>query len=300
MTSELLMFYNVENFFPPDLQNFQKSTSGLYNWTPYKYKLKLKKINQVFNFVNEDFGQLPSIIGLAEIGAYSVLEDLKNEDSPINNYDIIYEKSEDIRGLSVAMLYDKSRLELVNYQVLRFNYDGSDNGKTRDILQTEFISDGKKLHVFVLHLPSKRLQDAKKNYRNHIITEFKKILSDLYKKDESVIIMGDFNEDPDEENIKQLLFNQDQKTLCNPFETLFSANQYTSFHGKIGVTFDQILFTKDLLQPHFKTINAEIYDNVRLRNKDSKNHKYPLRTYSGSRYIGGYSDHFPVILELEN
>jgi hypothetical protein len=82
---------------------------------------------------------------------------------------------------------------------------------------------------------------------------------------------------------------------------LYLNNQFSTYHGKKGLGFDQILVSEQRLLQMFslQTIKAEIYNDPRLRNRTQKNSQYPLRTYSGSRYIGGYSDHYPVILTLE-
>jgi len=302
MNPELLMtFYNVENFYPPKQKTEDALNFGSHHWDDYKYQLKIRKITNVFRFIEEDFGQLPSVIGLAEIGARSVLEDLTNANSPIKDYEIVHHPSKDSRGLSVAMLFDKSKFTLTKYQNLQFPMGENVEYDTRDILHAELLSDGKNLHVFILHLPSKRNHDAKKELRNYILEKLSKTLQELFAKGEAVILMGDFNDNPDNETIKQLCFDKnDNKVLNNPFETLHQENQFSTFHGKKGVCFDQIFFTESALLKNFsfKNIEAEIYNNLRLRNKDSKNNKYPSRTFSGSRYMGGYSDHFPVILKL--
>ena len=299
--SELMMFYNVENFYPPN-QNSEDSTNlGFRNWDDYKYNLKVRKITNVFRFIEEDFGQLPSIIGLAEIGAKSVLEDLTNENSPVKDYEIVYQASKDSRGLSVAMLFDKNKFTLSKHQILQFPMDENLEYETRDVLHTELLSDGQKRHIFVLHLPSKRNQDEKKDLRNYILEKLSETIQKLFEKGEAVVLMGDFNDNPDSETIRQLCFDKDgNEVLNNPFETLYNQNQFSTFHGKKGVCFDQILFTEKTLKKTFslKNIEAKIYNNPRLRNKESKNNKYPNRTFSGSRYMGGYSDHFPVILKF--
>jgi len=301
MDTELLTFYNVENFYPPDKDSAESYHSGLYNWDDYKYNLKVRKISNVFRFINEDFGQLPSIIGLAEIVAKSVLEDLTQENSPLNDYEIIYEPSQDSRNLSVALLFDKEKFTLLKYHTFQFQLDDEKEFDTRDILQAEFFYQEKKLHIFVLHLPSKRNRDIKKDHRNFIIEKLKETLQKLFDKGETVVLMGDFNENPDNEVVQELLFDKDgEQVLNNPFEKLFNENQFSTYHGKKGVCFDQILFTeKNLIENFtFKNIEAQIYNSQRLRNKDNKNSNYPSRTYSGSRYMSGYSDHFPVILKL--
>ena len=303
MNSELMMFYNVENLFPPDDKGSEIKSSGFRNWDEYKYHLKIRKLSNVFRFIEEDYRQLPSMIGLAEIGARSVLEDLVNENSPIHNYKIIYQQSNDSRGLSVALLFDKEKYSLIKFQALQFQLDESLEFDTRDILHAEFLFEEKKLHILVCHLPSKREKDIKKVQRNYILEKLHETIQDLVDKQEPIIVMGDFNENPDAEELQQLLLdNNGKKMLNNPFEALYLNNQFSTYHGKKGAGFDQILYTEDLIlkQLNFQTISAEIYNSPRLRNKDRKHTNYPLRTYSGSRYMGGWSDHFPVVLKLGN
>lgn len=301
MNSELMMFYNVENFFPPNQEPAELSTSGLRNWDDYKYKLKIRKIANVFRFIEEDYGQLPSIIGLAEIGARSVLDDLTDENSPIKNYEIIYQQSNDSRGLSVALLCDRDKYSLIRFNILKFQMDENLEFDTRDILHAELLFEERKLHVFVCHLPSKRDRDIKKEQRNYIMQQLHKTIQNLTEKGEPIILMGDFNENPDAKELQQLLLDKNSnKMLTNPFENLYLNNQFSTYHGKKGVGFDQILYTEDLLlkQLNCTTITAEIYNAPQLRNKDQKHSSYPKRTYSGSRYIGGWSDHFPVVVKL--
>lgn len=302
MNSELMMFYNVENLFPPDSESDELPASGFRNWDSYKYNLKIRKLSNVFRFMEEDYGQLPSIIGLAEIGDRLVLEDLVNEDSPIKNYEIVYQKSQDSRGLSVALLFDQAKYTLIQFNTLKFRMDETVAFDTRDILHAEFLFEGKKFHIFVCHLPSKREKDAKKAQRNYIIRQLHKTIQNLAGKGEPIILMGDFNENPDAEELQQFLTNDNgNKMLSNPFEAMFLKSQFSTYHGKKGLGFDQILYSENLIleQFNFQTISAEIYNTPRLRNKDRKNSSYPLRTYSGSRYVGGWSDHFPVVVRIE-
>ncbi len=295
------MFYNVENLFPPDNEDDDVKSSGFRNWDSYKYNLKIRKLSNVFLFIGEDCGQLPSLIGLAEIGAKSVLEDLISENSPVHNYEIVYQPSNDSRGLSVALLFDKAKYSLIAFTTLQFQLDESLEFGTRDILHAELLFEEKKIHILVCHLPSKRDRDIKKDQRNYIIQKLHETICELFKKGEPIIVMGDFNENPDAEELQQLLFERNgNKMLSNPFEALYLNNEFSTYHGKKGVGFDQILFTEDLLieQFNFQTISSEIFNSPRLRNKDRKNGIYPMRTYSGSRYMGGWSDHFPVVIYL--
>lgn len=292
MKKEIFLFYNVENFFPPnDSQN-----PVLYNWDDYKYELKVRKISQAFRFIKDDLGQLPAIIGLAEIGDLRVLEDLTKKHSPLQGYEIIYQKSDDSRGLSVALLLNPYKCILQNFRFLKFPLDHNSEFHSRDVLQAEVMVSKQKFQVFVLHLPSKRNLDIKKNLRNHILRKLRSIILELHKKGEKMIIMGDLNENPDQKMIEEICKdNADNPIVKNPFEVLFNDNTFSTFHGKKGVLFDQILISEIDKVSH----KALIYSNAKLCNKSRKNSQYPWRTYSGSRYMGGFSDHFPVALILD-
>ena len=43
---------------------------------------------------------------------------------------------------------------------------------------------------------------------------------------------------------------------------------------------------------------AEIFSPEKISSREKKSGKRPFRTYSGTRYLGGYSDHFPVYVTL--
>ena len=76
---ELAVFYNVENLFPPDekfVKGESKKFSGLKKWNEWRYKHKLQRLSHVFGLMKHEKGELPFIIGLAEIADNTVLEDL--------------------------------------------------------------------------------------------------------------------------------------------------------------------------------------------------------------------------------
>ena len=298
MIKELMMFYNVENFFPSD-QNKDSKKSDLYNWDDYKYNQKLRRINHVLQLVKEEKHNLPFVIGLAEIGSEEVLIDLINTNSQLENYQYLYQKSLDSRGLNVALLYNDNKAQLLNHQFLRFENGDFGDYETRDILQTEFLYQGNHFHIFVLHLPSKREQDHKKQLREYLVDELSDVIGSLKVKNEPIIIMGDFNENPNEGNLEKLLLKSEtDQFLINPFQNFIHKKQYTTFHRKQGVVFDQIIYSENLLNNINYNTSVSIFNHIKLKNGVKKHHQFPSRTYSGSRYIGGYSDHFPILLEL--
>jgi hypothetical protein len=73
------------------------------------------------------------------------------------------------------------------------------------------------------------------------------------------------------------------------------------YRGKYDM-FDQIIFTSNLSRPEFDTMNynaVRIFKDDWVMKTDSlKKSKYPSRTFEGTRYNGGYSDHLAVFTTL--
>ena len=67
--------------------------------------------------------------------------------------------------------------------------------------------------------------------------------------------------------------------------------------------FDQFIVTSSLLDSEKKYDDFTFYRSVIFNKSFLKNQKgsfkgYPYRTYVGSTFMGGFSDHFPVYLLL--
>jgi hypothetical protein len=67
--------------------------------------------------------------------------------------------------------------------------------------------------------------------------------------------------------------------------------------------FDQIIISGNLLKKNetqggYLFYRAGIFNPSYMIVKHGKYKGYPLRSYENSRYSGGYSDHFPVYIEL--
>lgn len=307
---EIIMFYNVENLFPPDerfIKGESKKFSGLKKWNEWRYKNKLYRINHIFELIKAEKGKLPMIIGLAEIADNSVLEDLL--ESPVfeGKYAYIHYDSLDERGVDTALLYDKTKINYIDSDTISFIFEYESEIKeevdtTRDILQCKVEYEGEIINVFVLHLPSKRDQDINQPKRDYILKTVKEKAAELIKKDrESVIILGDFNENPYAENIHFLLYNEGaDKMLENPFIELYNQRRYSTFHARQGLLFDQIILSENFYTKNFplRFDKADIFAHEDIKTRDGKYQGKPFRTYAGTRYLGGYSDHFPILVEF--
>ncbi|MCU7615259.1 endonuclease [Chryseobacterium sp. GMJ5] len=305
---ELFAFYNVENLFLPDpvpVHHSDPSKSGLRNWDERKYKNKLFKIAHVFQLIKEEAGVLPFMIGLSEISGKKVLEELTGTEPFGSRYGIVHYNSMDERKVDVALLYDQSKIEILHSEAITFFFEIIDENvenydTTRDVLFTKVKYKEEIINVFVAHLPSKREKDINLPKRTYILSQLReKIINIVNTEKESVILCGDFNENPDEENIKNILYDHNAvQILKNPFQKLYSEENFSAFHYKSGLLFDQIMLSSSLYEKSSALYfdDAGVFKPEKIRSRNKMFSSRPFRTYAGTRYLGGYSDHFPVYI----
>lgn len=302
-------FYNLENLFDTiddeDTLDNDFLPSSDKKWTKKRYENKLRKLSfAISNIGLEDIGKTPALMGFAEVENKKVIEDLLNakhlKELP---YDYVHYDSPDERGIDVGLIYDTTQFSLINSEIFNLNlYD--DEGKrdyTRDILLVSGFLNSSLIHILVNHWPSRRKGPEETEYKR--LTASKKVeeIIDLINSKEEnpkIIVMGDFNDGPSDKSIRNLTQNQN---LFNPMATLKSRNRGSLNYKLEWNLFDQILFTTNFFKRN--TLNyesAHIFDVDFLKLFNGKYKGIPYRTYVGKKYKGGYSDHFPVYIVLEN
>ncbi|KMQ59890.1 endonuclease [Chryseobacterium sp. FH2] len=308
---ELFTFYNVENLFlpdPPPKHRLDPTKSGLRNWDEKRYKNKLFKIAHVFQLMEEEHGVLPFMIGLSEISGRKVLEELVEMEPFNSQYGIVHYNSMDERKVDVAMLYDKTKVEVIDSEAITYFFEIIDRkignyDTTRDVLYVKVKYKGEVINIFIAHLPSKREKDINQPKRAFILSEIRgRIMKLLNESKEHVVLCGDFNENPDDENLIKILYDNDcAKVLINPFQELFSTRNYSTFHYKSGLLFDQIILSESLFDRNLALSfdKAGVFNSEKISSRIRNFEGRPFRTYAGTRYLGGYSDHFPVFVKFK-
>lgn len=304
-----IAFYNIENLFDVYDDDFTRDDDFLPSsekrWTIKRYKNKLRKIGFVIsNIGQKETKKHPAIVGLAEVENADVLTDLVNSKHIEDfKYKFIHYDSPDERGIDVALLYDDTIFKVAHSETFSlelFDEDGEVD-HTRDILLVSGLFVDLELHVLVNHWPSRRSGDNETEYKrieasnklSEIITNIKDM-----NPNAKIVVMGDFNDDPASNSIKQLVSDQG---LFNPMNTLLSRDRGTTSYKNKWNLFDQILITHNFFERKSKTLRflkANIFDEDFLKLYDGKYKGNPYRTYVGKRYKGGYSDHFPVYMTL--
>jgi len=302
-----IMFYNVENLFDTrndSLKNDEEFLPiGNKHWNYNRYNQKLKNISRV---IYESGGwEMPVLIGLCEIENKKVINDLIWK-TGLNNQDYhsIHFESPDKRGIDVALLYRNKIFTPIESVPINVNL-GKNSRPTRDILYVfGLLKDTIPLHVFIVHFPS-RYGGVMESKSKRITAA--KTLNDTIRNifnlnpNANMIIMGDFNDNPEDESIQKLVSNTALKNLSQTPETI-NKSQGTLKYKFEWDTFDQFFISKNLLDSnatiHTKS-DCKILDFKFLLEKDKAYTGYkPFRTYIGYKYNNGFSDHLPIWITL--
>jgi len=312
MTSKLqtIAFYNIENLF--DIYDDEKTNDNDFlptsakKWTIKRYNKKIYKLGSVISKIGFEIeNKPPVIVGLAEVENKLVLEDLiQCEELSKFNYGFVHYDSNDDRGIDVALLYDKDEFKVESSETFSINIITPEGVKdfTRDILLVSGYLDGDFIHVIVNHWPSRRDGEEESSYKriiaaNQVLEIIKKLK--IQNKSSKILIMGDFNDNPQDESVKHLISNGD---LHNPMEKLQKRDRGSQNYNFQWNLFDQIIITKNLMGPSpngYSFYKANIFDDKFLTQYHGKYKGHPFRTYVGKKYMGGFSDHFPVYITLK-
>ncbi|HSH20883.1 MAG TPA: hypothetical protein VLA03_10545, partial [Draconibacterium sp.] len=124
-----------------------------------------------------------------------------------------------------------------------------------------------------------------------------------------IVIIGDFNDNPEDESIVETLLAKkveqsiQSDNLYNLFYDFNRTDNGTLKFQSQWFVFDQIIVSGSLLLSdkgiYTKPENAKILAIPFLFEQDKKfGGQKPFRTYYGFSYNGGFSDHLPVLLQL--
>lgn len=292
-----ILFYNVENLFDtiddPTKNDSEFLPTAKNKWNSAKYFEKLNHINQVFNQLNA-----PLIIGMVEIENAMVVRDIvKHSERMKNKYGVVHYESPDERGIDVAMIYDSSSLHLLESGFLRYTLPDTAYSATRDIVWAKFKSGKEILYSMVNHWPSRR-SGEKESEGNRIIaaTSARKFIDSLLviDKDTKIIFMGDLNDHP-QDKAPQMVYEK-LAQMIYPKSGEFGGSYCYKNEWEI---IDHIMVSPSLFNP--KGLKA-IKDSGKIHSFDFliteyKGVKVPFRTYAKD-YLGGYSDHLPVSIQI--
>jgi endonuclease/exonuclease/phosphatase family metal-dependent hydrolase len=312
-----VLFYNVENLFDTRDDSItideEFTPSGDRYWTYNKLNEKLLNISKVI--LNAAGWNPPQMIGLCEIENRFVLEKLL-QDTPLKTfpYKIIHKESPDERGIDVAFLYNEDVFYPLFYRFFPLKHENDAVEETREILYVSgILNETDTLHFFINHWPSRYggLLETQA-LRNLAAQTLRNQFNDLQKKytHPKVIILGDFNDQPDDESIVSVLKAKNveenfvKTDIVNLSEQWMNEETGTIKYQSQWSVFDQVLVSGSLLLSDSGIVsNPSLAQIVNLPFLFEKDERYggvkTYRTFVGYRYNGGFSDHLPVLLWLK-
>ncbi len=314
----VIAFYNVENLYDtinaPGVNDVEFLPESAKRWNSERYWAKIDQLAEVISKLGSPENVPgPAIIGLCEVENRSVLEDLvKSERIRHLNYQIVHYDSPDRRGIDVALLYQPRYFQVTNSRSVPLMLKRDDDSRlyTRDQLVVSGIFDGEPMHFMVHHWPSRLGGEERSRGHRVAAARLARSLVDSITRIEpnaKVVVMGDFNDDPNNESIRLHLNAREDRNrlkedqMFNAMGTLFRRGVGTLAYRDKWNLFDQIILTQSFLDKNiggYRFHSARVFNEPFLAQQEGRFKGYPFRTYVGNTYHGGYSDHFPVYILL--
>ena len=353
--------YNVENLFHPKHDTVVERVRGLevrelgvtgyglpitgerlvekddWEWTPEgerrwsysRYYRKVENIARVLTNIGEWKGV--DVVGLQEVENALCVKRLCTT-LRRGEYDFVHYESPDRRGIDVALIYKKSRIDTIATRAIRVSAslngervrleDGqSPTGRdevatelrTRDILYVCAQIKGLKkeqadtIHFFVCHLPSQRGGKAESEWKRQAAKQvLQQAVDSVYgvEPNAKIIVMGDMNsEDLRIRGLEDLRIRglEDERMRGLKDERMRGLkDERMKGEGTHKYQGRWTYLDHFYVSPSIDSLSqAQVYDAEWIQETDEKYMGLkPKRTYNGYRYQNGYSDHFPIVLRV--
>ena len=286
-----IISYNVENLFDTHSDSLKLdddfTAEGARHWTATRYNHKITNISRVIANIAQ--WQTPMLIGLSEVENEQCIKSLLYDGGLKRmGYEYLHHESQDARGIDCVLLYNPTLFQLKSARFIHVDLPQSER-QTREIVfavgKTDFTDN---LYVFLCHLPSQYGGSTSTQHKRKIVKDTLKQMTDSLisvEPNADIIVMGDMNSEAADDllPLKNLMLKmQEQGKGTHKWE-----GQWTCL--------DQFYASPHLLE--YSTAN--IFDENWLQENDEKYGGIkPWRTYNGFQYIGGYSDHLPIFLDI--
>ena len=278
--------YNVENLFYPkhdtvagiEKDDLEWTLEGERRWSYSRYYRKVENIARVLT----NIGEWPGVdmVGLQEVENALCVKRLCTT-LRRGEYDFVHYESPDRRGIDVALIYKKARVDTLSSKAIRV-----EELMTRDILYVCARVDKRDtMHVFVCHLPSQRGGKAESEWKRQAAKQvLQQAVDSVYgtNPNAKIIVMGDMNSG-------ELRMRGLENERMKGEGTHKYQGRWTFLdHFYVSPSIDSIS-------------EARIYDAEWIQETDEKYMGLkPKRNYNGFRYQNGFSDHLPIVLTIKN
>jgi endonuclease/exonuclease/phosphatase family metal-dependent hydrolase len=310
-------FWNLENLFDviddPQKEDEEFLPSGDKEWTAERLDKKMYNLSRVIRSMNNDKG--PDILGVCEVEHQHLLDTLVSKFLPDKKYKTAYLESPDGRGIDNGLIYNSKLFSLLS--VKGDTVKLSDGYPTRLVLNVNLLSREKDtLHIYINHWPSRRGGEtisepnrisAAETLRSSVDENFSA------NQQSKIIILGDFNDEPGNisliNHLRASLFNCDSSEYYDSIILNLVNISYPDYAKGIGSykyrddwnMLDQVIISSSLIDNenfHYICNSFEVYKPEVMVTRSGKFEGTAFPTYGGKRYLGGYSDHYPVIAKF--
>ncbi len=308
-------FWNLENLFDTiddrGKEDEEFTPEGEKEWTEEKLEKKLFKLARVIRSMN--MGKGPDILGVCEVEHQSLLEKLIRNYLKDKNFRTAYAESPDERGIDNGLIYNADKFSLLS--VSSDTIDLGEGDSTRLILNVNLKSEtGDTLLIFINHWPSRRTGEEESEEKRIQAAGVLKKRIDYYSgknPNVKIILLGDFNDEPDNFSVRQTLGAI--PVICGSNLGIISSELYNISYSRFKKgegsfkyrdnwnMLDQIIVSGSVVTEsglNFLCRSFEVYKPHFLQTYSGKYKGTPFPSFGGSRYLGGYSDHFPVISKI--
>ena len=287
-----LMFWNVENLFDikdnPKKRDNDFLPGGAKRYTFRSFCLKVQHLADVIKHVD------PDLLAMVEVENRYVLECLCEELGHGNEWVIKIDEGPDIRGIDPALIFRKDKFIYCSHQYYPVFIE--ERGyHSRPIMRIDLAIIGAPdtISIFINHWPSRRGGKAHSDrFRNYAAECLISAIRETIKghHDHRVIITGDFNDDRGDECLELL----EQAGASYKKKLLPKGVEGTYYHDGEWIHFDHFL-TYNFPSEEIMITKCRVCAPYWIREKKTNG---PLRYYKGLETLGGYSDHYPILMEL--
>lgn len=320
-------FWNVENLFDtyddPNKNDEDFTASGINEWNEERLEKKQFNLSRIIRNMNENRG--PDILGVCEVENEAVLRQLVDKFLSDLNYEIAYVESPDRRGIDNGLLFKKDKFKLIEVtsDTVQLNYDGA----TRPVVGAVLVSnENDTIYCFVNHWPSRRGGEVvSEPNRISAGNTLRNRVNKIYDSSPSanIVIMGDFNDMPNNKSViealgalpfycdsldvpdyylNEIIEENINRNLFNTAYPKFSNGEGTYLYRGNWNMLDQFIISHSLLTNenfYYLCNSFEIFKPEYAVTKTGAYAGAIFPTFGGAgRYLGGYSDHFPVFIKL--
>lgn len=305
-----MMTYNCENAFDTihdaGRDDMEFLPGGDRKWTGWKYREKMRNIARVV--LAADTVQPVDVVCLCEVENDSVMTHLTERTFLRNiGYKYVMTDSDNERGTDVAVMYMPLTFRLVETQVIPCR-------GTRDVLRVSGrLLTGDTLDVFAVHLPSKLGGKRADRLRMRIASDVRRSVDSLFasRANPNIVVMGDFNAEPGSRLLDDALGVEYAPCAgVTEADALYQTSRMkdkgfgTYKYKGMWSAIDNILVSGSMWNPSaslrtssecFRVVDKPFMLEPDKSDKSSK----PKRSFMGTFYRGGYSDHLPLYVRFD-